>query len=283
MSYKRTMARWLDRPGGRWVLEKTATLYARRFYRADVEIAHLNGLWTHRVEADFFPDGPTFEFVGLGRWKTQKEEYLRNSNEFWLKHYRPKGGDVIIDVGAGRGEDTFTFSRAVGDTGRVIAIEASPRSFSILKSFCELNRLRNVTVVHAALMDRPGVVRIAEDESSWIQDSIQRGDNAHGIEVPGLRLDDVCQQSGLKDIAFIKMNIEGAERYALLGMEAVLRFTRQICVACHDFRSENGHGEQYRTRVFVEQFLSKNGFSITCNQDDPRDYVRDHVFGLRCE
>jgi FkbM family methyltransferase len=271
----------LDRPGGRWILGKAATLYARRFYRTDVEIAHLNGLWTHRVEQDFFPDGPTFGFVGLGRWEAQKQEYLRDCNDYWLKHYRPKTGDVIIDVGAGRGEDTLTFSQEVGDSGRVIAIEASPRSFSILKSFCQLNRLGNVTAIHAALMDRPGLVRIAEDESSWIQDSIQYGNGAHGIEVWGIRLDDICQQLGVVDIAFIKMNIEGAERYAVLGMEAVLTFTRQICVACHDFRSKNGHGEQYRTRAFVEEFLVKHGFSVRSSPEDPRDYVRDHIFGLR--
>ena len=77
------------------------------------------------------------------------------------------------------------------------------------------------------------------------------------------------------------MNIEGAERYAL-GMESVLPHTRQICVACHDFRCEGGDGEQFRTRTFVEQFLVKRGFTVTSRPDDPRDYVRDHVFGLRC-
>jgi FkbM family methyltransferase len=282
MSYKRTVARLLDRPGGRWLLGKTATAYARRFYHADVEVAHIGGLWTHRVEADFFPDGPTFESVGLGRWNAQADEYASQTTDFWLKHYSPKEGDVIVDVGAGRGEDTYTFSEGVGETGRVIAIEASPRSFAILNSFCQLNRLRNVTTVHAALMEKPGIVRIVEDDSSWTQDSVKYGDDARGIEVRGITFDEMYVQNGLKDIAFIKMNIEGAERYALLGMQAVLPSTRQICVACHDFRSEKGDGDQYRTRVFVEQFLSKNGFSVTSNPHDPREYVRDHVFGLRC-
>ncbi len=37
---------------------------------------------------------------------------------------------------------------------------------------------------------------------------------------------------------------------------------RQICVACHDFRSELGHGEEFRTRAFVEQFLIDHGFTL---------------------
>jgi FkbM family methyltransferase len=272
----------LDRPGGRWVLGKAASVYARRFYRADVEVMRIRGLWTRRVEANFFPDGPSFESVSLGSWKTQRQEYLRDTHDYWLKHYRPKKGDVIIDIGAGRGEDSFTFSQEVGDAGRVIAIEASPRSFAILNTFCHLNRLNNVTALNVALMDNPGIVRIIEDESSWTKDSVLSGGEPGGVEVRAVTLDNIYQESGLKHIAFIKMNIEGAERYALLGMEAVLRLTRHICVACHDFRSENGDGEQYRTRAFVECFLTNHGFSVTSNPDDPRDSVRDHLFGTRC-
>jgi hypothetical protein len=52
-------------------------------------------------------------------------------------------------------------------------------------------------------------------------------------------------------------------------------------VACHDFRSELGHGEQFRTRAFVEQFLIDHGFTLASRSKDPRDFVRDHVFGLR--
>jgi FkbM family methyltransferase len=280
ISYKRTLSHLLDRPGGRWLLGKVATPYARRVLGADVEIVHINGLWTHRVESSFFPDGPTFACVSLGSWKTQLKGYVSDTKEYWLKHYRPQEGDVIIDVGAGRGEDALTFSREVGETGRVIAIEASPRSFAILKNFCLLNKLTNVTVLQIALMDKSGLVRIVEDESSWIQDSIEFGAST-AIGVPAATLDEICEQEGLKDIAFLKMNIEGAERYALLGMESVLPYTHQICVACHDFRSDAGDGEQFRTRAFVEQFLVNQGFSITSSPDDPREYVRDHVFGLR--
>lgn len=280
MSYKRVLSRVFDRPGGRWLLGKVATPYARRIFDTDVEIAHINGLWTHRVESNFFPDGPTFDSVSFGCWKTQMDQYVSDTNEYWLKYYRPQKGDVVVDVGAGRGEDTLTFSREVGETGRVIAIEVSPRSFAILKSFCVLNELANVTVLNVALMDKPGLIRIVEHESSWIQDSVAHIEQLRGIVVQAAALDQICEQNGVKDIAFIKMNIEGAERYALPGMEAVLPFTRQICVACHDFRSENGEGEQFRTRAFVEQFLAEHGFSVT-SPDDPRDYVRDHVFGLR--
>jgi FkbM family methyltransferase len=283
LSYKKALIRFLDRPGGRLLLGKIATGFVRQVTGDDIEIAYVDGLWTHRVGTDFFPDGPSFRYSksDFGTWKGQTERYASDTKEYWLQHYRPQGGDVIVDVGAGRGEDTLTFSRAVGKNGRVIAIEAQPLSFAILNNFCRLNRLANVTPVHIALMDKPGTVQIAGSESSWKVNAIAPDDGPPGIKVRAATLDDLCERHGLKDIAFLKMNIEGAERYALLGMESVMPRIRQICVACHDFWSECGHGEQFRTRAFVERFLVEQGFTLASRPDDPRDYVRDHVFGVR--
>jgi len=249
----------------------------------DIEIAYVDGHWTYRVGPDFFPGGPRFNYTppDFERLRRQMEVNASETKEHWLQHYRPQEGDVVVDVGAGRGEDTLTFSRAVGATGRVIAIEAHPMSFAILRKFCQLNRLSNVTPVQLALMDKPGTVRIVESESSWMENAIEYGQESSGITVQAGTLNDVCQQQGLKDIAFLKMNIEGAERHALLGMEPVIQHIRQICVACHDFRAKLGHGEHFRTRSFVEQFLIKHGYTLASRPNDPRDYVRDHVFGLR--
>ena len=76
------------------------------------------------------------------------------------------------------------------------------------------------------------------------------------------------------------MNIEGAERQAMLGMEQAVRNIRQISVACHDFRFERGEGEWFCTRSFVEQFLFR-ARAYTGLAPGPRDAVRDHVDGLR--
>lgn len=285
MSYKRALIRLLDRPGGRFLLENIATHFLRRTEGGDIEVLHRDGLWTFRVGPNFFPAGPTLSYTygDFDKWKRQMDVYVSDAKDYWLQHYRPQEGDIVVDVGAGRGEDTVAFSRAVGETGRVIAIEAHPVTFAILKSFCRLNRLANVTPLQLAVMDRPGNVQIAESESGWKVNAIEYGEGSSGILVRAATLDEVCREQGLNDIAFLKMNIESAERHALLGMESVIPRIRQICVACHDFWWECGHGEQFRTRAFVEQFLIEHGFTLASRPDDPRDYVRDHVFGLRPE
>jgi FkbM family methyltransferase len=284
LSYKKALIRLLDRPGGRFLLGKIATGFLRKINGEGVEIAYVDGLWTRRVGSAFFPDGLRFDYTyaDFDSWKRQAEIYASDTKEYWLQHYHPQEGDVIVDVGAGRGEDTVTFSRAVGETGRVIAIEAHPVTFALLKNFCRLNCLTNVTTLQLALMDKLGTVRIAESES-WLENAIEYAEGSSGIPAQAATLKDLCEQYGLKDIAFLKMNIEGAERYALLGMEPVMQRIRQICVACHDFRFDRGDGEQFRTRAFVEQFLAEHGFTLASRPDDPRIGIRDHIFGLRHE
>lgn len=283
LSYRRTLIRLLDRPGGRFLLGKIATRVVHRAGGKNVQIIYRDGLWTRRVGSDFFPDHLKFDYsyADFEVWNHQMEHYEADTTEYWLQHYRPKDGDVIVDVGAGRGEDTITFSRAVGRSGRVIAIEAHPLTFSILEKFCRLNQLKNVTTLQLALMDRPGTVHVVESHSTWMENEVTHDGVLSGIAVRAASFDEICREHGLSDIAFLKMNIEGAERFALPGMEPVINCVRQICVACHDFRADQGHGESLRTRSFVKSFLGDHGFTVTSRCEDTRDWVRDHIFGLR--
>jgi FkbM family methyltransferase len=283
LSYKKALIRLLDRPGGRSLLGKIATNVVQRGGGDRVEIVFVAGMWARRVGPNFFPDGPTFPytFSHFGDWNRLIDQYLEDAKDYWLQHYLPREGDTILDVGAGRGEDAVLFSRMAGDSGRVIAIEAHPFTFSILKKFCALNSLTNVTPIQLALMDRGGTVRILESDSSWLENQVAHAEVSSGIEVRAATLNQVLEEQRIGDIAFLKMNIEGAERAALIGMEAVMDRVRKICVACHDFRADMGHGEHLRTRGFVEKFLVDHGFTLASRPDDPRPGVRDHIYGLR--
>src|SRR5438128_1172778 len=220
-----SFVRFLDRPGGRRVLAKLATRAARRETYADVEILYRN-LWAHRVGKYYYPDGR--KFSSDLKWADLSQEYVRNAEERWLRYGRPQKGDVVIDVGAGRGEDTLAFSQAVGETGRVIAIEAHPVSFEFLNCFCTLNRLTNVTAVQVAAMDKSGIVSMTDSEN-WEANSVVLSRRSQGTKVQGETLDQICDREAVEEISLIKMNIEGAERYALLGMQSVIRRTGTIC------------------------------------------------------
>jgi hypothetical protein len=84
---------------------------------------------------------------------------------------------------------------------------------------------------------------------------------------------------GIERIDFLKMNIEGAERFALPGCREALGRARFACVAAHDFRAARGEGEEFRTLAFVREFLTGCGFELITRDDDPRYYVPYHVHG----
>lgn len=56
-------------------------------------------------------------------------------------------GDVVADLGAGSGYYTVRLARAVGETGRVFAVDIQPEMLAILRSKVEKNRLSNVELV----------------------------------------------------------------------------------------------------------------------------------------
>lgn len=281
MSWKRTLINILDNRHGRPLLGLLATVKARQLLHDDVEIRY-NAGWHHRVGPYFVPDGPRFDYYEpiVLAWKSEVPAYFQDALDLWFGNYKPKPGDIVIDVGAGRGEDVLPFAREVGQIGKVVALEAHPTTYGQLKRFCDLNRLSNVIPIHAAVMDVPGSVSI-DDGDSWQTNSVRAA--GEGTHVKATTLDNIFNELRLDHIDFLKMNIEGAENRALLGMNNAIAKVRNICVCCHDFRADRGHGEEYRTRDFVTDFLAKNGFVVSRRASDPRDFVRDHLFGTRAQ
>lgn len=273
----------LDRGGLRWILAWLATHVARRGSGPPVTV-FFDGFWCRRIGSDVFVDAPRFQYTmeNLRASGTRAENLEREAVDCWFYVYRPKPGDVIIDVGAGRGEHLLTLSRAVGDDGLVVAIEADPVSFAMLEAAGRLNLLSNVMTLHSAAMAQPGTARLTVTES-WFQNTVLEGSAAIGetVEVPGVTLDSVCEGLNRSEIDFVKMNIEGAEVDALKGLENWHPRVHAICVACHDFMADAGEGEGYRTRETVHRMLEGLGYEVTTRRDDPRPYVSDHLHARR--
>ncbi len=194
-----------------------------------------------------------------------------------MYQYLPSEGDTIVDVGAGTGWETLFFSRSVGRSGRVISIEAHPRTFRCLSKMCEKNRLENVTLVQAAVGDQEREVQLSDSDEHEANSIIGVGS---GIRVPGTTLDYIFRSLGLSRVDFLKMNIEGAERLALSGMGEMVQKTKNVCISCHDFLANEGGPNELRTKADVISFLKQNGFAVLLRESDGRCNVRDFVYGL---
>jgi FkbM family methyltransferase len=264
------------------LLGALATRYARSTTHADIEVRHIEGLWVLRVGDHWFPSNPDFRYFGDSFVKGlgQAVDEVASATDYWFLYYKPAVGDVIIDVGAGGGEDALAFSRAVGDTGRVFEIEAHTSTFKRLELFCRLNQLANTTPLQLAIMDSSGSVSMVET-GNWEGNTAEWTSGPSRDSVPAVTLDELCRLQGISDIAFLKMNIEGAEQLAIRSMDASIKRIKSLCIACHDFRADRGDGEQFRTRTIIEQFLQDNGFALETRPHDRRPFVRDHVYGFK--
>lgn len=132
-------------------------------------------------------------------------------------------GMTFVDVGANWGYFTLLGAHLVGPGGRVIAVEADPRIYRTLSGNVGQNDLPHVETVHVAVAASDAMVTLSgHDERSdkWglsrIVEAPEAGMTTFTVAARGL--DDILDERGVGDVDVLKMDIEGAEEYALAGM-----------------------------------------------------------------
>lgn len=136
-----------------------------------------------------------------------------------------KNGDVFVDIGANIGYDTLLASSRVGAAGRVVAIEASPRTFALLQRNLALNpAASNVRAVNVAVSDRPGRLDLYERDEGNIGAATTLASRGGTLmtSVDALPLDQILTAEENQRLRLIKMDVEGAEppilRHLLEGL-----------------------------------------------------------------
>lgn len=175
---------------------------------------------------------------------------------FWFERYKPKPGDVIVDIGAGKGEDIAAFSAAVKPGGRVLAVEAHPDYCRELHAVCDTFTVAES--LHAACAGKTGVFQV-HNCKNWESSYVTEPKGVDGL-VRGYTLTDILVMFGITRVDLLKMNIEGSELEALQGGVASLPIVRHAVIGCHDFRANRGEGERFRTGAAVTRLLRDNGF-----------------------
>jgi len=144
----------------------------------------------------------------------------------------------------------------------------------------EVNRWTNVEVVEAAVAAESGTLTITDDETSELNDVFRGGD----IQVRAVTLDDLAEEYGIEQIDYLKMNIEGAEKLAVRGMEQIADRVIHAFIACHDFlydRDPNEVTAQARTHDEVLSWLTDHCFEVRERPEDPRDWVSRNLYATK--
>lgn len=177
----------------------------------------------------------------------------------FTRNYYPKEGDVIMDVGSGVGAEICVFSKAVGSSGHVYAIEADPVLHTKNLKVVDVMGLTNVTCINSAIMEKSGYVDIGRFSQGGLDSSIHLKGSTDVITVRSKSLDDLLQEYSITTLDYIKINIEGAEVNALQGMSDVTRI-KNWCISTHDFCN-------IPTKDFVVTFFTQRGIFVDIHEE----------------
>ena len=92
----------------------------------------------------------------IGRSLQTYGEYAEH--EMMLLSHYIKSEQAVIDVGANIGTHSVFFSRQVGSKGKVLALEAQPEIFNILKQNLSQNDCKNVKALNTVVGDGRGEI-----------------------------------------------------------------------------------------------------------------------------
>lgn len=142
-------------------------------------------------------------------------------------------GSTVLDLGACLGTHTLSFAKFVGALGHVHAFEPQPDVIPVLERNLELNNVTNVTVHKAAVSNLPGeltLMTLDPNSDNWrnygmVKLQTQADDVLTvPVKVPTITIDSL----DLKDVSFIKIDIEGHEPEALGGGRCTILRDRPV-------------------------------------------------------
>lgn len=171
-----------------------------------------------RFGGRFVPRSVIEQLPGAARWLDRHPPA-----EPWVVdalHALIRPGDTVVDVGAHMGTLTTHMARAVGPWGRVIAVEANPRTASALSE--RFRGAVNVRVHNLAASDRSGDLEFFVDPVRSARSTLvaeHAGPGFRSVIVPSLPLDELLEG---ESPSLVKVDVEGAEDRVIRGMTKLI-------------------------------------------------------------
>lgn len=169
-----------------------------------------------------------------------------------------RSGDCCIDVGANAGYFTVLMAGAVGQSGRVAAIEPNPKLVDLLRKTLEVNGFQPFTaVLSKAVADVSGkTVQLAVPQghvgNGTIVGQITPEDTVYKTET--ITIDQITQDWERVDL--IKIDAEGAEEQIWRGMGQTIRRYRDVKIVL-----EFGSSRYADPKAFLQEIQSE-GFKL---------------------
>jgi FkbM family methyltransferase len=160
----------------------------------------------------------------FGIWEPDLTAYI-------CKNLKP--GKAFVDVGANIGYYSLLASRLVGDKGRVISIEASPKIYSVLQDNVSLNSFAsNIEAHNLAIADKSKKTSVylgpdgnlgSTTTSESLHDKFPYRNYNLEAQVEAVTLDSLIETENIENLQLIKIDVEGTEREVIDGLVELIK------------------------------------------------------------
>ena len=172
------------------------------------------------------------------------------------KRFEIKSNDTIVDIGAHVGYFTILAAKNA-NLGTVYSVEPHKESIELLKKNLELNNLKNVETINAAIAKTTGRISLYIDKNDQIGNTIIKKNNQNLSEnVNALSLEDFMNNNQIEKIDFLKMDCEGAEFEIFYNLDKeLLKKIKKISAEIHEYNETVSLEE-------LKEFFEKNNFIV---------------------
>jgi FkbM family methyltransferase len=219
-------------------------------------------------------------------WEEKEREFMTQLN----LNYNINA--IVMDIGANIGIYTILLSH-IYPKAKIIAIEASPSIFEMLKSNCKLNNLlfpgSNVLLINKAISDKDDTTAEFYEKHSMStmlkeflivlsSTIITNQDQLNKRVVRTVTIDNLVGTAGVNEISLLKIDIEGAEVLALKGAINTLtqKKIKNMVIEYHSLENYN-----YIIKLLEEEEL---GYTIINSQErynnKETEFVNGHIMAI---
>ena len=199
----------------------------------------------------------------------------------WIKatEFLAKGCSVL-DIGANSGAFCLKLGQRIYenklDDCTVSAFEPNPFVFSILKKNLELNpHLKGIVkVFEVAIGAQDGLAKIVFDPKNTGAGKIHSTGHIDGTEVTLRKVDTIVEEFKLKNIRFMKIDVEGFEPYVIQGSREVIKKYRP---GLFIEMTDRWFKEKESSTMEIRYFLKRNDYELLLESDQGFKEITDYL------
>jgi FkbM family methyltransferase len=244
---------------------RTIPYYIMQFlaYRKPYKVSYTT-LWGDTMRF-YLPEAGAIYYYGF---------FEANLSNFFINFL--KEGDTFFDIGAHVGYYSMLSSALVGESGKVVSFEPTPRTFKSLQENAKTKK--NIQVYNNAVMDKETEIEFFDYGPKFsafnsfkkrTSEEIYFRDDAVKITVKTVAIDSFCKMNQFLP-TLIKIDAEGSEHLILEAMSQVLDEIRPLVTI------EVSGGEEWKDNCMKSiKILQNKGYE--CYEISLPGYLTKHI------